>query len=102
MSPVGTRTQPVQPHIKVRDANERRLSSLAGQGIRIVVDGSDVLEFVLDHVGEGWSERDFERQWVRHVSALLDRVDADLTTSRDPVSATTRPGVSPWRSCRRS
>ena len=71
---------PVQLDIRIRDANERRLGSLARQGIRVVLDGRDVLQFVLDHVCENWSEREFERQWVRHVSALLDQLDADLAT----------------------
>jgi hypothetical protein len=72
-----------QPHIKVRDANERRLGTLARQGIRVVLDAPEVLQFVLEQVRENWSERDFEREWVFHVSALLDQLDAECTNQRD-------------------
>ena len=74
---------PRQPHIKVRDANERRLGTLARQGIRVVLDAPEVLQFVLEQVRENWSERDFERQWVVHVSALLDQLDAERTNQRN-------------------
>jgi hypothetical protein len=76
--PTLATTKSTPPSGKLRDANERRLSGLVGQGIRIVLDGPEVLQFVLGHVNENWCPRDFERKWLIHVSALLDKLDADL------------------------
>jgi hypothetical protein len=62
--------------VGVLDSNERRLDLLHHRGLRIVVDGPALLQFVFEQT-LAHDAVQFRRRWVLNVAGLLDAVDTD-------------------------
>jgi hypothetical protein len=60
---------------QVLASNERRLDALDRQGRRIVVDGSAVLEYLLDRARAHNTERELRLSWVRNVAGMLNHLE---------------------------
>jgi hypothetical protein len=63
-------------------SNERRLDILHFRAVRVHVDASTVLRFVLELVASTKNAEEFRRRWALNVSGLLDEVEAAHTASR--------------------
>src|SRR5215831_5687555 len=62
--------------VGVLDANERRLDILHQRGVRLVIDGPALLQFVFEQI-LAHDAVQFRRKWVFNVARLLDAVDTD-------------------------
>ncbi len=67
----------------VRDSNAARLDRLHRQGVQVVLEGPDVLRFLLERVLVTESMSEFDRSWTLDIDRLLNEVEA--ITSRSDI-----------------
>ena len=77
--------------VQMLNRNERRLNALTRRGVRIVVNGRDVLEFILDQFCLGIANEEFQHGWARDLAALLDRIESEAWSTNDPTNADAGP-----------
>jgi hypothetical protein len=78
--------------LRVSDSNAARLDRLHGQGVQVVVDGRDVLEFLFERVLATKTVSEFDRSWAFNIDGLLDQVETtagacDVTTGRSLIKS---------------
>ena len=62
---------------RVLESNECRLEELDRQGIQVVVDGPQVIQFFFDRALASSTPREFEHEWVLNVAGLVKQFEAE-------------------------
>jgi hypothetical protein len=69
---------------RVLESNESRLEALDRQGVQVVVDARQMLQFFLDRALVSSTPREFEHEWVLNVAGLVKEFEAEARSTENP------------------